>query len=199
MKSSILSATGSRPLQSRHDERGWFQHGAIAALGLLNLLLLTACSGDDKSDLVQYINQVKARPKTQIESLPEIKVIEPFIYKPSGLRDPFRPIEKVVEAELIDAGTGSGIKPDPARRKEQLESYSLDSLRMVGTVTKDAVLWGLIRAGDGTIHRVREGNYMGKNHGKIIRIVEDKIELMEIVPDRPGTWREQQTSLALSE
>jgi type IV pilus assembly protein PilP len=70
---------------------------------------------------------------------------------------------------------------------------------MAGTITKDAVLWGLIKAGDGTIHRVREGNYMGKNHGKIIRINEDKIELMEIVPDKPGTWREQQTSLALSE
>ncbi|MBE0435295.1 MAG: pilus assembly protein PilP [Methylomicrobium sp.] len=198
MKSSILSLTDSRFRQSRLND-GFFKHGPFAALGLLNLLLLSACSSDDKSDLVQYINQVKARPKTQIEPLPEIKVIEPFIYKPSGLRDPFRPIEKAVEAELVDAGTGRGIRPDPTRRKEQLESYSLDSLRMAGTITKDAVLWGLIKAGDGTIHRVREGNYMGRNHGKIIRINEDKIELMEIVPDKPGTWREQQTSLALSE
>lgn len=199
MKSSILSAIDSRSWQSRHGERGWFQYVPIAALGLLNLLLLSACSSDDKSDLVQYINQVKARPKTQIEPLPEIKVIEPFIYKPSGLRDPFRPIEKAVEAEPVDVGMGRGIRPDPARRKEELETYSLDGLRMVGTITKDAVLWGLIKAGDGTIHRVRKGNYMGRNHGKIIRIVKDKIELMEIVPDKPGTWREQQTSLALSE
>ncbi|PKM36668.1 MAG: pilus assembly protein PilP [Gammaproteobacteria bacterium HGW-Gammaproteobacteria-10] len=199
MKSSILSVTDSMFRQSSRPSHGFFKHGTCAALGLLNLLLLSACSSDDKSDLVQYINQVKARPKTQIEPLPEIKVIEPFIYKPSGLRDPFRPIEKVVEAELVDVGTGRGIRPDPTRRKEQLESYSLDSLRMVGTITKDAVLWGLIKAGDGTIHRVREANYMGRNHGKIIRINEDKIELMEIVPDKPGTWREQQTSLALSE
>lgn len=198
MKSSILSVTDSRFRHSRLGDE-FFKHGAYVALGLLNLLLLSACSSDDKSDLVQYIGQVKARPKTQIEPLPEIKVIEPFIFKPSGLRDPFRPIEKVAEAELVDIGTGSGIRPDPTRRKEQLESYSLDSLRMVGTIAKDAVLWGLIKAGDGTIHRVRETNYMGRNHGKIIRISEDKIELMEIVPDKPGTWREQQTSLALSE
>lgn len=198
MKSSILSLTDSRSRQSRFGD-GFFKHGACAALGLLYLLLLSACSSDDKSDLVQYINQVKARPKTQIEPLPEIKVIEPFIYKPSGLRDPFRPIEKAVEAEPIDVGTGRGIRPDPARRKEELETYSLDSLRMAGTITRDTVLWGLVKAGDGTLHRVREGNYMGKNHGKIIRINEDKIELMEIVPDKPGTWREQQTSLALSE
>ncbi|MBU2569356.1 MAG: pilus assembly protein PilP [Gammaproteobacteria bacterium] len=198
MKSSILSLTDSRSRQSRFCS-AFFKHGAFAALSLLSLFLLNACSSDDKSDLVQYINQVKARPKTQIEPLPEIKVIEPFIFKPSGLRDPFRPIEKAAEAELVDIGPGRGIRPDPTRRKEQLETYSLDSLRMAGTITKDTVLWGLVKAGDGTIHRVREGNYMGKNHGKIIRINEDKIELMEIVPDKPGTWREQQTSLALSE
>ncbi|GAB4270170.1 MAG: pilus assembly protein PilP [Methylomicrobium sp.] len=165
----------------------------------MSLLVLTGCVNDDKSDLIQYIAQVKARPKTQIQPLPEIKVIEPFIYKPDGLRDPFKPTEKEEQDEVLDVGTGKGIKPDPTRRKEELEAYSLDTLRMVGTITKDAVLWGLIKAGDGTIHRVTEGNYMGKNHGRIIRIVEDKIELMEIVPDKPGTWREQQTSLALSE
>lgn len=199
MKSSILSISYSKSGADWYGERRRFKHYAIAALGALNLLLLSACTSDDKSDLIQYINQVKARPKTQIEPLPEIKVIEPFIYKPSGLRDPFRPIEKAVEAELVDVGTGRGIRPDLTRRREQLESYSLDGLRMVGTISKDAILWGLIKAGDGTIHRVREGNYMGRNHGKIIRIVEDKIELMEIVPERPGTWREQQASLALSE
>jgi type IV pilus assembly protein PilP len=60
-------------------------------------------------------------------------------------------------------------------------------------------LWGLVKASDGTIHRVQVGNYMGKNYGKIINISTDKIDLMEIVPDQPGTWREQQTSLMLTE
>jgi type IV pilus assembly protein PilP len=70
---------------------------------------------------------------------------------------------------------------------------------MVGTVVMKTKLWGLVKAGDKTIYRVQVGNYMGKNYGKIIRIQTDKIELMEIVPDKPGTWREQQTSLALTE
>ncbi|MDD1641755.1 MAG: pilus assembly protein PilP, partial [Methylococcaceae bacterium] len=60
-------------------------------------------------------------------------------------------------------------------------------------------LWGLVKADDGSIHRVQIGNYMGKNYGKVINISADKIELMEIVPDKPGKWREQQTSLALTE
>jgi type IV pilus assembly protein PilP len=70
---------------------------------------------------------------------------------------------------------------------------------MVGTLTNKKGLWGLVKAKDGTIHRVQVGHHMGQNFGKIIRILEDKIELMEIVPDKPGTWREQQASLALAE
>ena len=162
------------------------------------LLFLTGCGSKDNSDLLNYIADVKARPKTQIEPLPAIKIVESFIFRPNGLRDPFKPIERIEQDEGIDVASGSGIKPDTSRRKEELEFYSLDSLRMVGTVKKDGT-WGLIKASDGTIHRVQVGNYMGKNYGKIIRIVEDKIELMEIVPDKPGTWREQQTSLALAE
>ncbi len=166
---------------------------------LLLLVLMTGCSNDDFSDLNQYISQVKARPKGPIQPLPEIKVIEPFVFKPEGLRDPFKPLELPEQDSGIDISKTNGIKPDPSRRKEELEAFPLDGLKMVGTVVMKSSLWGLIKASDGTIHRVQVGNYMGKNHGKIIRIVTDKIELMEIIPDKPGTWREQQTSLALTE
>lgn len=174
------------------------QFKSILILSLLGLVM-TGCGGDDFSDLNKYIQDVKARPKGAIEPLPEIKVVESFVFKPDGLRDPFRPIEKSSEDSNIDLSGVSGIKPDTERRKEELEAYSLDTLRMVGTLTNQKGLWGLVKAKDGTIHRVQVGHHMGQNYGKIIRILEDKIELMEIVPDKPGTWREQQASLALAE
>ena len=163
------------------------------------LTLLAGCVNDDFSDLNQYIAEVKARPKGSIEPLPEVKVVEPFIFKPAGLRDPFKLLEQADTDQSTDISTGNGIKPDTTRRKEELEAFTLDSLRMVGTVVMKSSLWGLVKSSDGTVHRVQVGNYLGKNYGKIIRIVSDKIELMEIVPDKPGTWREQQASLALSE
>jgi type IV pilus assembly protein PilP len=163
------------------------------------IALLTGCGNEDFSDLSRYISDVKARPKGPIEPLPEIKVVEPFIFKPEGLRDPFKPLEQTEQVEGPDVGMGSGIRPDTSRRKEELEAFSLDSLRMVGTVVMKSSLWGLVKASDGTIHRVQVGNHIGKNYGKIIRIVDDKIELMEIVPDKPGSWREQAATLALSE
>ncbi len=174
--------------------------GLIRTLLLpLFLVLMTGCGSDDFSDLNKYIQEVKARPKGPIEPLPEIKVVESFVFKPDGLRDPFRPVEKMSEEGNLDVSGVAGIKPDTERRKEELESYSLDTLRMVGTLTNQKGLWGLVKAADGTIHRVQVGNHMGQNYGKIIRILEDKIELMEIVPDKPGTWREQQASIALAE
>ncbi|MDP1772648.1 MAG: pilus assembly protein PilP [Methylobacter sp.] len=163
------------------------------------MVLLAGCGNDDFSDLTRYVSEVKARPKEPIKPLPEIKVIEPFIFKPEGLRDPFRPMEQPEQAEGMDVSTGGGIKPDTTRRKEDLEAFPLDGLKMVGTVDMTSSLWGLVKASDGTIYRVKVGNYMGKNYGKIIRIVSDKIELMEIVPDKPGMWREQPASLTLTE
>lgn len=167
---------------------------------VVSALVLTGCSDDDFSDLEREIAAIKARPKGTIEPLPEIKVVEPFVFRPDGLRDPFRPVEKMADAESQEEALGGGIRPDMSRRKEELESYSLDTLRMVGTLTMKDGLWGLVRANDGTIHRVQVGHHMGKNYGKIIRILEDRIELMEIVPDsKPGLWREQQAALAIAE
>jgi type IV pilus assembly protein PilP len=170
----------------------------LGVKGLLCLVLLTGCGEDSFSDLDRYISEVKARPKGPIEQLPEVKVVEPFIFKPEGLRDPFQPIQQPEEEET-QVTKSNGIKPDTSRRKEELEAFPLDGLKMVGTVVMNSNLWGLVKASDGTIHRVQVGNYMGKNYGKIIRIVTDKIEVMEIVPDKPGSWREQQASLSLAE
>ena len=166
---------------------------------ILFSVLSTGCGNNDFPDLKQYILEVKSKPKGAIPPLPEIKVIESFMFNPEGLRDPFKPLVQPEQDELAEQTTGGGIKPDNTRRKEELEAFPLDVLKMVGTVTMKSTVWGLVKADDGTIHRVQVGNYMGKNYGKIIRINTDKIELMEIVPDKPGTWREQQTSLGLIE
>ena len=161
---------------------------------------LAGCGNNDFSDLNQNIAKIKAAPKATIKPLPEVKDIESFIFNPNGLRDPFKPIAQPEQQNAVpELSPGGGIKPDSARRKEEMEVFDLESIKMVGTIKMKSKLWGLVKAGDGIVHRVQVGNYMGKNYGKITRISIDKIELMEIVPDKPGRWREQKTSLALTE
>ncbi len=183
---------------------GRFQSiGAFPGLRDITLMLvvtsvLGGCNNSDMSDLKSYVSQVKSREKGSIEPLPEIKTVETFVFKPAGLRNPFIPME-TTEDTSSKITVQNGIRPNTVRAKEELETYSLDSLRMVGTVNMSSTLWGLVQANDGTIHRVRNGNYLGRYHGKIIRIMENQIELLEIIPDGPGTWRERQASVKLSE
>lgn len=162
-------------------------------------IMLTGCGNDDFSDLEKFIRSEKAKPKGPIEPLPEIKIVEPYIFNPEGLRDPFAALQQLEQDQEVEINEASGVKPDTSRPKEELEAFTLDSLRMVGTVNMSGVLWGLVKASDGTMYRVQVGNYMGKNYGKVIRIVSDKIEIMEMVTDKPGVWREQPQSLALTE
>jgi type IV pilus assembly protein PilP len=159
-------------------------------------LVLAGCVNKDMSDLQQFVEEVNDRPPSGIEPMPQIKQVEGFVYTPRNRRDPFtrQAGEDTAGESILD----SGVRPDPNRRKEELESYTLDSLRMVGSLEQDAQTWGLVQTTDGTIHRVTAGNYLGRNDGRITRISEEKIELIELVPTGSG-FLEREAALALGE
>jgi type IV pilus assembly protein PilP len=161
--------------------------------------LLTACGSSTTEDLQTYVEDVKAQQHPRIDPLPEFSPYETHLYQASGDRDPFTPpVYSAPKSEVATAG-GSGITPDFNRPREPLESEPLDSLRMVGTLERNGNSWALVRMSDSTIHRVKPGNYVGQNYGKIISISESDVEVTEIVPDGLGGWMERQASLALSE
>lgn len=165
-------------------------------------VMLSGCGGDDLDDLREYVKEVQSRKKARIEPLPELKPYETFTYAAGERRDPFEPALRPATAPLAtaaqNAGT-SGLAPDLNRRKEALEEFPLDTLRMVGSLEQMGDIWAIIQANDGTIHRVKPGNYAGQNHGKVINITESKVDLIEIAPDGLGGWVEREASLALSE
>lgn len=163
-------------------------------------LMLTACNGDDFTDLKEYIARIKSLPNEPVKPLPEFKNIEAFAFKKEeGLRDPFKPVEKVKAADDdTQEEPDNGIRPDMNRVKEPLESFSITAMKMVGTINMKSELWGLIN-NDGVIYRVKVGNYLGKNDGKIIHIDKKKIDVVEIMPSKVGRFVEQPTTLILSE
>jgi type IV pilus assembly protein PilP len=177
--------------------------GIRLSLVLVMAIHLTACGGNDFSDLQQYIANIKARPQEAVKPLPEFKSVEPFLLKREGnLRDPFKPVEKI-KIPVIEPGEveepDNGIHPDTNRVKEPLEAFALSGMKMVGTINMNSVLWGLIKADGNTIYRIKAGNHIGKNDGKITLIDKKKIELTEIVPSKPGRFVEQPATLTLTE
>ncbi|MBT3047119.1 MAG: pilus assembly protein PilP [Candidatus Thiodiazotropha sp.] len=164
---------------------------------LFSVAVVSGCANPNLDELRGFVAQQKAQPPERIEPLPEIRQIETFIYSDTGRRNPF--LDMFGDQAETASVAGSGIRPDFNRRKEELETYPLDSIRMVGTLEQIGATWGLVKTKEGTVHKVKSGNYMGQNHGRIVLISEDRIELTEIVQDGSGGYIERQASLALAE
>lgn len=172
--------------------------GVACVVVLISWLSSVVTNDPDFSDLTAYIQQVKSRPKGKIEHLPSVKTIDPFIFNPKASRDPFKPFQQY-SVDNKNEAVSSGLRPDMHRKKEALEAFPVDTLKMVGTVKRSNSLWALIKANDNTIYRVTIGNYMGRNYGKIINISANLIEIKELVSDKQVGWREQSVQLALTE
>ena len=169
-------------------------------LTALLLLGLGGCS-NDMSDLKNFVDKTKQRPGGEVEPLPEFEPYESFTYKPTKLRDPFVPQAgfALSEDEMQEQQKNAELAPDRSRRKEPLEQFPLDSLEMVGTLSRNRRQWGLVKAPDGTVHQVLPGNHMGQNYGRITTVAADRIRLVEIVPDGQGGWMERDAALGLSD
>ncbi len=170
--------------------------GRLLLLALISLAL-GGCVRKDMQDLKEYVAEVKARPPTPIDPIPQLKQAETFLYVADDRRDPFVPTDEITD--VLTPTVEEGPRPDPNRRKEELESYPLDALRMVGTLDKDGERWALIRSPDGTIHRVKKGNYLGKNDGRIVNITEERVEVVELIPNGTGGYIEREAQLTLGD
>ncbi|WP_022966083.1 pilus assembly protein PilP [Denitrificimonas caeni] len=163
---------------------------------LLSASLAGCNSSGGFSDLQAFMDEVRAQPKGAIEPMPKEVVYEPFTYVASMLRSPFQPPVKI---ELTSNAKGTkDIKPDETRVKQFLEGFNIESFVMVGTLSNGAGMYALLRGADG-VHRIRIGDYLGGNHGRVVAITTSGIEVIEIVSDGDGGWLERPRTLALQE
>lgn len=168
----------------------------LRSVFLVSILLVSGCGGSDFSDLQGYMDEVRARPKGEIEPLPKFQPYESFTYSAAALRSPFQP---PIKLEMADRQKGSkDVKPDETRTKQFLEGFNIENFVMVGTLANDAGTFALV-SGAGGVHRVRVGDYIGRNHGRIIAVDESKVDVIEIVPDGEGGWLERPRSLSIKE
>lgn len=169
----------------KHKNR-WLLVGTL----FLVVNAMSACSSKD-DELESFIASTKKEPGGRVEPLPELKPYESYAYESADMRSPFMP-----------GGSGgsnaNALRPDSRRNREFLEQFSLDTLRMVGTLRLADRTYGLVKTKDGLVHRVLPGNYMGQADGKVTEITPSKISVVEIVPDGLGGYMERPASLALN-
>lgn len=183
-------------------------------MAINTFLILTSCGNDDMSDLEAYVEDVIEKPGEGIEPLEKVKSSDFFLFKADDSRNPFLMRKKKAEPEKKEEKKQekedeaieevpivpvkkppTDLKPDFDRIKEDLESFSLDSMSMVGTVKKNGI-WGLIKF-EGGVQKVRVGNYIGKNHGLILEITKTSIKIEEIIEEEEDRWIKERTELSL--
>jgi type IV pilus assembly protein PilP len=162
----------------------------VICTAALASIVVAGCSAG-QSDLQKWIADTKKKPGGRIQALPEVKPYETFSYSAGSMRSPFQP--------QGPSANGPGVRPNSRRNREFLEGFSLDTLRMVGTLKIGTNFYGLVESKDGLVSKVLPGNYLGQNDGKVTEISGSKISLVEIIPDGLGGYIERPASLALSD
>ena len=171
----------------------------IGALVLL-ATTLAGCGGGNEAELRTWMDDTRKTMRPTTQPVPEPKQFTPFSYEAKALIDPFDPQKMILAAarQAQSRSSTSSIRPDLDRRREMLEGYPLDQLKMVGTLQQSGNQVALIDAA-GQTFMVRRGNYMGQNFGLVTKISETEVDLKEIVQDAAGEWIERPTKLELQE
>lgn len=160
-------------------------------------LALVGCS-NDQSELRAWMQEVRANTKPIQERIEEPKRFAPFRYEDAAQVDPFSPEKLATVLEAPQRAGAGGLKPDLNRRREVLESYPLDTIRMVGHLANGQRNHALLQV-DRTVYQAHVGSYAGQNFGVITRISENEVLLRELVQDAAGDWVQRDSTLRLQE
>jgi len=171
------------------------------ALGLCAVvMLLSGCWGAEQKDLQQWMVEERTKVRPTVPPLTEPKKFTPQAYTEGAAFDPFnsQKLTQALRRDSAQPSTSGLIGPELTRRKEALESFPLDAMAMVGSMSRNGQPIALIRV-DKLLYQVRVGNYLGLNYGRITRINETELGLREIVQDAAGEWIERVATLELQE
>lgn len=164
---------------------------------IATLLALAGCGDSDVQEVRDWMKHTDSQAHVAVVPLSEPKTFIPFAYSSSAEVDPFN--QNKLLAELARAANaGGGVRPDTTRRKEFLEGFPLDAMKMVGTMEKSKLFYALVQI-DKSVYQVRTGQHVGQNFGMITGVTDDAVTVKEIVQDATGDWIERMSKLELQE
>jgi type IV pilus assembly protein PilP len=176
---------------------GQSARGRSAALLVACVAVLSACAAD-QDELQQWMEQQKREVKPNVEPLSPPKKFNPQPYAALGAVEPFSTQKLTVALKQEARQPNSLLAAEINRRKEPLEAYPVDSMAMVGSVNRNGRPYALLKV-DNLLYQVKQGDYLGQNYGKIIKISETDVAYREIVQDAAGEWIERNSALQLQE
>lgn len=165
------------------------------------VLMLAACGASTEDELRQWMADQKSQTRPKVAPISEPKQFKPESYTQVTAIEPFsnQKLTQALKRESTQAAAnGALIAPELARRKQALESFPLDTMALVGSLTKAGQPVALVKV-ENLLYQVRPGNYLGQNYGRVTKIDETEVTLREIVQDAVGEWIERTATLQLQE
>lgn len=164
----------------------------VALLMAISMMfMVTACTPHERKNAVlEQIRKIKAKPAFPVEPIPSFEPLEQFEYPESeSRRSPFKSRQT---QQKPDAN-----RPDMNRPKQPLEEFQLDALKFVGIIEEGPRRWALIQTPQGTVQRVKVGDYMGKNYGLVLQVENNALVIEERILQE-GTWEKRMLTFKLS-
>lgn len=168
----------------------------LAALGLVAVAALLAGCEADRAELQSWMDETRRNTPAITQKISEPKKFERFVYQAADETDPFSVAKMRVAGATVAGRASNGLQPDSTRRREPLEAFPLDNLKLVGNLRQGSANVALLQA-DTAVFQVRVGNYVGQNFGRVLRISESEVAIRETVQDAAGDWVERDTALQL--
>ena len=172
-------------------------YGVIVVLGSV---LVAGCGGSSEDEAVRWMADERNQTQPKVPPIPEPKQFVPKSYDNAAATEPFsnQKLTQALKRDTLQSTNSALVEPELARRKEPLESNTLDTMSMVGSIVKNGQPVALIKI-DSLLYQVKQGNYLGQNYGRVTKITESEVTLREIVQDSTGEWIERTSSLQLQE
>lgn len=149
-------------------------------------------------------NATLAQTATAIHVGNKITTVHTGTYHAEGKRDPFYPPEAWLARAFPDtpATLGETMDKTPGkivRKKEFLETFQLDSIKLVAILFKveGATPVAMVEDPEGRGHLIRAGNHIGVHEGQVSQIRDGEIIIVEPLPGRHDTTTTRTITLRL--
>lgn len=125
---------------------------------------------------------------TRVENKePEKKEETEYSYNPAGKPDPFKPFIQLTSVR--ESSRNVPLTP--------LQRYEISQLKLVAVISAPEGNVALVEDGSGKGFFIKKGTAIGKNDGKVTKILQDKVIIEELYQDILGQTKGSEVSLNL--
>jgi len=167
---------------------------SFISLCILFIFFIVACGeGNIPSSIspkgkATSVQQTITKPTEVSEKKePEKKGEAEYSYDPTGKKDPFKPFLQVTSAK----GSSKNTQLTP------LEKYEISQLKLVAIISTPEGNVALIEDSTGKGYFLKKGTGIGKNDGKVTKILKDTVIIEETYQDIFGKTKTSEISLFL--